>query len=388
MSSGVGGVTLVTGGAGFIGSHLVDALVERGARVRVLDSLDPQVHGDDATEPTLIAGHVAAGRVEFIRGDVTDRAAVAAALDGVDTVFHQAAAVGVGQSMYRIADYVHANSYGAAVLLEAMIARKDTIRRAVVASSMSIYGEGAYRCDEHGDVAPELRTARRMAAGDYAVHCPVCDAPVRPLPTPESKPLRPTSVYAVTKRDHEELFLSVGAAYGIPAVALRYFNVYGPRQSLDNPYTGVAAIFASRLLNDRPPLIFEDGRQSRDFVHVSDIVTANLRALESDAAVGGAYNVGTGRSLDLRDMVAALRDQLGGPAPEYVGKFRQGDIRHCFADTARAKDELGFEASVAFEDGIDDLAAWARQQEPTDRVDQATGELDQAGLTVEARDEA
>jgi dTDP-L-rhamnose 4-epimerase len=221
-----------------------------------------------------------------------------------------------------------------------------------------------------------------MAAGDYEVHCPLCDAPVKPLPTPESKPLRPTSVYAVTKRDHEELFLAVGAAYGIPAVALRYFNVYGPRQSLNNPYTGVAAIFASRLLSDRPPLIFEDGRQSRDFVHVSDIVAANLRALDSDAAVGGAFNIGTGRSLNLRDMVAALRDQLGGPEPEYVGKFRQGDIRHCFADTTRAKEKLGFEAAVPFEDGIEDLAAWAREQEPEDRVAQAAGELDKAGLTV------
>ncbi len=376
-------LTLVTGGAGFIGSHLVDALVERGTRVRVLDSLDPQVHGDDATEPTLIADHVAAGRVEFVRGDVCDPATVTAALDGVDAVFHQAAAVGVGQSMYRIADYVRANTLGAAVLLEAMVARKDAIRRAVVASSMSIYGEGAYRCQEHGNVAPELRNDRHMAAGDYEMHCPVCEAVVAPIPTAELKQLRPTSVYAVTKRDHEELFLTVGGAYGIPTVALRYFNVYGPRQSLNNPYTGVAAIFASRLLNDRPPLIFEDGRQSRDFVHVSDIVAANLRALDSDEAVGGAYNVGTGRSLNLRDMVAALRDQLGGPEPEYVGRFRQGDIRHCFADTRRAREELGFEAAVAFEDGMDDLAAWARQQEPEDRVDQATGELEQAGLTIE-----
>lgn len=381
-------ITLVTGGAGFIGSHLVDALVEQGRRVRVLDSLDPQVHGDDATTPTLIADHVDAGRAEFVHGDVTDRAAVDAALDGVDTVFHHAAAVGVGQSMYRIADYVRANTLGGAVLLEAMVARRDAIRRAVVASSMSIYGEGRYRCADHGDVAPPLRGPGQLAAGDFEVHCPVCGRVVEPMPTPESKPLQPTSVYAVTKRDHEELFLSVGAAYDIPTVALRYFNVYGPRQSLDNPYTGVAAIFASRLLNDRPPLIFEDGRQSRDFVHVRDIVAANLRAMESEDAVGGAYNIGTGRSLSLRDMVAALRDQLGGPDAEYVGRFRQGDIRHCYADTTRARDELGFEAQVTFEDGIDDLAAWAREQSPEDRVDQATGELEEAGLTVQAAEGA
>lgn len=375
-------ITLVTGGAGFIGSHLVDALVERGDRVRVLDSLDPQVHGDDPT-PTLIAGHVDSGRVEFVRGDVTDRDAVETALDGVSTVFHQAAAVGVGQSMYRIADYVRANTLGAAVLLEAMVERRERIRRVVVASSMSIYGEGHYRCAEHGDVAPPLRGEEQLAAGDYEMHCPTCHRVVVPAPTPESKPLQPTSVYAVTKRDHEELFLSVGAAYGIPTVALRYFNVYGPRQSLNNPYTGVAAIFASRLLNGRPPLIFEDGLQSRDFVHVSDIVAANLRALDRDEAVGGAYNIGTGRSLNLRDMVEALRERLGGPEPEYVDRFRQGDIRHCFADTTRAGAELAFETSVAFEDGIDDLAAWAREQSPEDRVAQATSELDEAGLTVE-----
>lgn len=376
------GLTLVTGGAGFIGSHLVDALVERGAPVRVLDSLDPQVHGDAGT-PTLIADHVEAGRVELVHGDVTDRDAVDAALDGIDTVFHHAAAVGVGQSMYRIADYVRANTLGAAVLLEAMVGRRDRIRRAVVASSMSVYGEGRYRCAEHGDVAPPLRDVERLAAGDFEMHCPVCGLVVEALPTPESKPLQPTSVYAVTKRDHEELFLAVGAAYGIPTVALRYFNVYGPRQSLSNPYTGVAAIFASRLLNGRPPLVFEDGRQSRDFVHVSDIVAANLRALESDAAVGRAYNVGTGRSLSLRDMVAALRDQLGGPEPEYVGRFRQGDIRHCFADTVRARRELGFQAQVIFEEGIDDLAIWAREQEPEDRVGQATSELEDAGLVID-----
>lgn len=377
------GVTLVTGGAGFIGSHLVDALVDRGDRVRVLDRLDPQVHGDDA-RPALIASHIDAGRVEFIRGDVGDRKTVDSALDGVEQVLHQAAVVGVGQSMYRIADYVRANTLGGAVLLEALVERRDRIRRVVVASSMSIYGEGRYHCPDHGDVAPPLRMADQLAGGDYAVHCPVCSLDVEARPTPESKPLRPTSVYAVTKRDHEELFLSVGAAYGIATVALRYFNVYGPRQSMDNPYTGVAAIFAARLLNDRPPLIFEDGLQSRDFVHVRDIVAANLAALSSDSAVGSAYNVGTGRPLSLREMVAALRSRLGGPPPGYVGRFRHGDIRHCFADTRRARDELGFEAAVRFEDGIDDLAAWAREQSPEDQVDRAAGELEDAGLTVAA----
>jgi dTDP-L-rhamnose 4-epimerase len=373
---------LVTGGAGFIGSHVVDALVERGEGVRVLDSLDPQVHGQGATEPRLILDHVAAGRVEFMHGDVADPAAVDAALDGVDVVFHLAAAVGVGQSMYRMADYVRANSLGAAVLLEAMARRRSQLRRAVVASSMSIYGEGRYRCPDHGDVAPPLRGPAQLERRDYDMHCPICGSVIAALPTPETKLLGPTSVYAVTKRDQEELFLSVGAAYDIPTVALRFFNVYGPRQSLGNPYTGVAAIFASRLLNGRPPLIFEDGRQSRDFIHVSDIVRAGLLALENDDAVGRAHNVGTGRSLSLLDMVDALRERLGGPEPELVERFRQGDIRHCFADTTRARDRLGFEARVRFEDGIQDLAEWARGQEPEDRTDVARNELDSAGLTI------
>jgi dTDP-L-rhamnose 4-epimerase len=230
-------------------------------------------------------------------------------------------------------------------------------------------------------VTPPLRSGKQLAEGEYEMHCPHCGREVKAAPTPESKALQPTSVYAVTKRDHEELFLSVGEAYGIPTVALRYFNVYGPRQSLSNPYTGVAAIFASRLLNGRPPLIFEDGAQSRDFVHVSDIVRANLLAL-STMEGGRVFNVGTGRSLSLLEMVASLRERLGGPAPEVVGRFRQGDIRHCFADVNRARDELGFEAKLRFEDGIEDLAAWARNQEAEDRVEQARSELEDAGLTV------
>lgn len=373
---------LVTGGAGFIGSHLVDALVERGEEVRVLDDLEAQVHGESADGPALIRDHVESGRVDFVKGDVRDPETVREALEGVNVVFHQAAAVGVGQSMYEISDYVSSNSLGAAVLLE-MIVREDLpIRKMVVASSMSIYGEGKYRCPEHGHVNPPLRTEEQFEAGDWEMHCPECGAVVEPLPTDETKPVEPTSVYAITKRDHEELFLTVGQAYDIPTVALRYFNVYGPRQSLNNPYTGVAAIFTSRLLNDNYPLIFEDGRQSRDFIHVSDIVRANLLALDRDAAEGRVYNVGTGRRLDLLEMVDALRAEIGGPEPEIVGKYRKGDIRHCYADISRIRDELGFEPQVSFEEGIDDLADWAADQEAEDRVAQATDELESAGLTV------
>ena len=375
------GSVLVTGGAGFIGSHLVDALVDRGARVRVLDNLDAQVHGNGGG-PELIAEHVRSDRVEFLRGDVRDPDMVDRALEGVDAVFHQAAAVGVGQSMYRIADYVASNSLGAAVLLERIIARDQPLEKMVVASSMSIYGEGKYECPSHGTVHPGLRSEEQFRRGQWEVECPECGAEMSPMPTDEAKRIEPTSVYAITKRDHEELFLTVGDAYEIPTVALRYFNVYGPRQSLDNPYTGVAAIFTSRLLNDQPPIVFEDGQQSRDFVHVSDIARANLLALESDEANGRAYNVGTGRRLNLLQMIDALRDHLGGPEPEIVGEFRKGDIRYCYADVSRISEDLGFEARVPFEDGIDDLASWASEEEPADRVEQATEELKTAGLTV------
>lgn len=373
---------LVTGGAGFIGSHLVDALVERGEKIRVLDSLDAQVHGNGTGRPALIEDHVAAGRVEFLKGDVRDPDVVDEALEGIEVVFHQAAAVGVGQSMYRIADYVGSNSVGAAVLLERIVHGDAPVRKMIVASSMSIYGEGKYRCARHGIVHPPLRTADQFQRGEWEMQCPECGQELEPLPTDEGKPVDPTSVYAITKRDHEELFLTVGKAYDIPTVALRYFNVYGPRQSLGNPYTGVAAIFTSRLLNGQPPLVFEDGRQSRDFIHVSDIVRANLLALDSEEANGRVYNVGTGRRLDLLEMIDALRERLGGPEPKIVGKFRKGDIRHCYGDIGRIEEELGFEPRVPFEDGIEDLAAWAADQEPEDRVAEATRELEAAGLTV------
>ncbi len=372
---------LVTGGAGFIGSHLVDALVAQGHAVRVLDNLDPQVHGN-TDGPVSIAGHVESGAVEFVLGDVRDAAAVRSAIDGVDMVTHQAAAVGVGQSMYRIADYVRANCEGTGVLLQAIIERDRPLERLVVASSMSIYGEGQYRCDEHGTMHPPLRSEEQLRDGDWEMRCPVCGSALDPEPTAETKPLHPTSVYAVTKRDQEELCLSVGGAYGIPTVALRYFNVYGPRQSLDNPYTGVAAIFTCRLLNDRPPVVFADGVPSRDFVHVSDIIQANVRALEPGRGDGEAINIATGRSLGLQELTAALRARLGGPEPEYVGRFRKGDIRHCFGDPTKARELLDFETSIRFEDGIDDLAAWADGQEAVDRIDEARRELEAAGLTV------
>jgi dTDP-L-rhamnose 4-epimerase len=364
---------LVTGGAGFIGSHLVKELCARGDEVVVLDSLDAQVH--QGAEPTIPEG------VRLIEGDVGDREALDDALTGVDRIVHLAAVVGVGQSMYEIDRYVRRNTMATATMLEHIVEHRRDIARLVVASSMSIYGEGEYVCEEHGRAAPYPRREAQLAARQWECVCPDCGRVLAPVPTSERKPLIPTSVYAVTKRDHEELCLTVGAAYGIPAVALRFFNVYGPGQALSNPYTGVAAIFASRLLNDRPPLVFEDGLQSRDFIHVSDIVRGLLLALESDTAVGQAVNLGTGRVSTVLDVAHALAKGLGMEIePELQQTYRAGDIRHCFADTTLARDVLGFEAQTQLEDGMAALVAWLRDQEAVDMVDAAARELAARGL--------
>jgi dTDP-L-rhamnose 4-epimerase len=366
---------LVTGGAGFIGSHLVDALVAAGHRVRVLDSLDAQVHGAGAKRPAHLHP-----KAELLVGDVRDRKAVARALDGVEVVFHEAAAVGVGQSMYQIEHYVSVNAVGAAVLLEGIVERRSQLRKVVVASSMSIYGEGAYRAPDGRIVHPPLRSEADLAARRFELFFE--GEELVPLGTPEETPLQPTSIYAITKRDHEEMFLAVGAAYGIPVVALRYFNVYGPRQALSNPYTGVVAIFSSRLLNRKPPPVYEDGLQTRDFVHVSDIVQANLLALEQDAANGRVYNVGTGRATSVLQVAEALSELLDyGEPPAVLGKYRAGDIRHCAADISRIQRELGYRPQVAFADGLRELLAWLRTQAADDAVDAASRELAARGLT-------
>lgn len=361
---------LVTGGAGFIGSHLVDELIKRDHRVRILDALVSQVHEDGQPEHLNPAA-------EFIRGDVNDAGLVAKSLDGIEVVFHEAAEVGVGQSMYEVDRYVRANDLGTAVLLEQIIKRRSQIKKLIVASSMSIYGEGAYNCGSCGLVYPQLRENDQLLERRWEMECPNCKAPLTPSATREDKPLFPTSIYAITKQDQEQFCLVIGRAYGIPTVALRYFNVYGPRQALSNPYTGVCAIFSSRLLNDQPPMIFEDGAQTRDFVHVSDIVQANLKALESDRANYLPVNVGTGTATSIREVTELLSSGLGkNLKPEIVGKYREGDIRHCVADISRARNLLGYEPQVTLENGIPELLSWVRQQTPTDQVVKATAELE------------
>lgn len=361
---------LVTGGAGFIGSHLVDALVRRGDAVRVLDSLIDQAH------PTGHARFLSPD-AELIVGDLRDRTTVDRALDSVTVVWHQGGMVGNGQSMYDVRRYIDVNAVGTATLLEAMLARRAQFRRLVVASSMVVYGDGAYQCSEHGRVAGVIRPLERLRRGAWEPICPRCGQDVAPVPTPEDHPREPTSTYAISKRDQEELALVLGRAHGLPTVVLRYLNTYGSRQSLGNPYTGVAAIIATRLLNGRPPLIFEDGRQRRDFVHVSDVVQANLAAADAgEAGLYEAYNVGTGRSVTVLELASLIARGLGveaeiGPS----GEFRVGDIRHCFADVSRAKARLGWQARRELAGGIAELLEWAAGEKPEDRTDGANAEL-------------
>lgn len=365
---------LVTGGAGFIGSHLVDALVQQGHAVRVLDVFDAQVHG--TRRPDYLNPHA-----EYLEGDVRDRAILRRALGGVEVVFHFAAAVGVGQSMYQIENYVSANVLGTAILLDVLVNDAMKLKRLVVASSMSIYGEGQYRCERCGPVVPTVRPTEQLRARRWEAACPRCGASTIAQPTSEEKPLIPTSVYAVSKRDQEELCLSVGRGYSIPTVALRFFNVYGPRQALSNPYTGVCAIFSARIKNRKPPMLFEDGLQSRDFINVRDIVQANLLVMTHPQALDQAFNVGTGRPTTILEVVRILSTLYGVPIePEITQKYRAGDIRHCVADITKLR-ALGFTPSVDLASGMGELVAWGRQVSAEDRVEEAARELEVRGLT-------
>ncbi|MHB1122017.1 MAG: NAD-dependent epimerase/dehydratase family protein [Ramlibacter sp.] len=367
---------LITGGAGFIGSHLADELLASGYRVRVLDTLEAQVHGEARRRPDYLDP-----QVEVIVGDVCDKEAVRKALHGVDAVYHFAAAVGVGQSMYEIAHYTRVNNLGTAVLLEALVAKP--VERLVVASSMSLYGEGLYR-NARGEVKPGgERTLEQLKRGDWELH-DADGSVLAPVPTPETKQPALASVYALSKYDQERLCLMVGRAYNIPTVALRFFNAYGPRQALSNPYTGVLAIFAARLLNDSPPKIFEDGLQQRDFVSVYDVARGCRLALETEAAAGDVFNIGSGQPLTVRDVAARLARVMGKEKiePEIVGKYRVGDIRHCFADIGKAQRVLGYTPQVTLDNGMAELAAWLESQAAVDRVAQASAELAARGLTV------
>jgi dTDP-L-rhamnose 4-epimerase len=367
---------LITGGAGFIGSHVADELLRSGYRVRALDNLSPQVHGPEGKRPAYLADDI-----ELQIGDVRNPDAVTKALEGVSAVFHFAAAVGVGQSMYELAHYTEVNNLGTAVLLEALIDRP--VKKLIVASSMSIYGEGMYRNTRGEQVPGADRTVEQLKRAEWELRDENGDV-LQPIPTPEEKMPSLASVYALSKFDQEKMCLMVGRAYGIPTVALRFFNVFGTRQALSNPYTGVLAIFASRYLNDNPPMIFEDGQQQRDFVSVLDVARACRLSLEKDEANGNAINIGSGNSYKVTEVAAEMAKALGKERlqPQIAGKYRVGDIRHCFSDISLARKLLGFQPQVSLREGIAEITEWLAEQTASDRVEQASAELAARGLTI------
>jgi dTDP-L-rhamnose 4-epimerase len=367
---------LITGGAGLIGSHAADLLAREGWSVRILDNLEPQTHRSG--KPAWIHP-----QAEFICGDLTDRATIRAAMQGIDVIFHQGA---YGGYMPEIAKYVHVNSFGTAQMLE--VIREDAlpIRKIVVASSQAVYSEGAARCPAHGLVFPAVRPVEQLREGDWTVHCPVCGAPTASAPTPECAPIGGETVYGLTKVDQEKLVLLWGRQTGIPTVALRYSCTFGPRQSIFNPYTGVIAIFCTRLLNGLAPVLFEDGEQTRDFSFVEDIARANLLAAESDALDGLPVNVGSGRGVSIREVAAQIADALGiRIAPEVNGEFRPGEMRHLTSDTARIR-AAGYAPQVDLATGIGRYLDWIRaQSDVKDYFSEAADILRKKGIVHRAQ---
>ncbi|MGI8819518.1 MAG: NAD-dependent epimerase/dehydratase family protein [Chthoniobacterales bacterium] len=343
---------LVTGGAGLIGSHLVDLLVREGWTVRILDNLEPNTH--KLGKPAWVNR-----AAEFVEGDLRDRPTMAAALQAIDVVFHQAA---YGGYMPEIAKYVEVNSFGTAQLLE--IIREDNlpIQKIVVASSQAVYSEGAANCPEHDLVFPRVRPVEQLRAGDWTVHCPICDQPTTSVPTPENAPVGGETVYGLTKVDQEKLVLLWGKQAGVPTVALRYSCTFGPRQSIFNPYTGVIAIFCTRLLNDLPPVLYEDGEQTRDFSFVEDIARANLLAATTDKLDGLPVNVGSGKGVTIREVAEQISEVLGiRIAPEAKGEFRPGEMRHLTSGTDRIR-AAGYQPQVDLAAGIGRYIDWIRGQ--------------------------
>lgn len=363
---------LITGGAGFVGSHLTDRFVSMGHEAVVYDSFEPQVHPmmpDYLNEEAI-----------YVNADIRDEDNLREQVLDADIIFHEAALVGVGQSMYQIQRYMDVNTSSTAKLLDILANTEHHVKKLVVASSMSIYGEGKYSCLQCGEVHPSLRSIEQLESRLWEMKCPKCNDTVVPVPTDESKPLQPTSIYAISKRDQEEMCMVIGRAYGIPTTALRYFNIYGPRQALSNPYTGVCAIFLSRIKNDHPPLIFEDGLQTRDFVSVHDIVQANLLVMEKARTNYEIYNVGTGSPTPIKDIAGILSKLFHKDLdPTIMNRYRAGDIRHCYADITKIK-KLGYAPEISFEDGMLELAEWGKNREAIDKSDAAYSELNERGL--------
>ncbi|WP_147148446.1 NAD-dependent epimerase/dehydratase family protein [Reyranella soli] len=377
---------LITGGAGFIGSHLVDELLKRGFEVTVLDCLLPQIHGDAemAADGWPVYLDRAARR---IKGNILDDGVFVSSLDGITHLVHLAASVGVGQSMTNIADYTRNNTMATAIMLDVLSRSGHGVERIAVASSMSVYGEGEYwSAAAKTSLAPPLRSDEQLRRRSWELtrEGDGSTETLEPVPTKEEKPLHPASIYAINKRDHEEMFLTVGRALGIPTTALRLFNAYGSRQALSNPYTGVAAIFISRLLNGEPPLVFEDGEQQRDFVHVKDVAEAFATVLESDKRIWGAFNVGSGRSVSVNSIARTLARLLRkNIAPRVLNQYRVGDIRHCFADVSRIAETYAFRPRRDFEGGMEELISWVTTaRKPIDRSSRSMAELSHGRMVV------
>lgn len=365
---------LVTGGAGFIGSHITDKLINDGFNVTILDNLDDQVHQGKA--PVYLNP-----KAKFIKGDVTSEEDLKLALENIEVIYHKAAVVGVGQSMYQIERYIFNNSYGTAKLLNFLANNKHKVKRLIVASSMSAYGEGLYNCPKCGLVRPNLREDLQMNQNDWELHCENCEMYITPIPISEKDSFKSTSIYAVSKQSQEDMVMIFGKSYGIPATALRYFNVYGPRQSLSNPYTGVAAIFLSRLKNDKPPIIYEDGLQSRDFVSVYDIADLNVSIMENEKSWGDVFNVGNGIPITIKGIARVLNKLLGkNIEPTITKEFRSGDVRHCFANVEKLKSKLGWSPKWNFTSGMEDLIKWGKDEAAEDLFNQANQELISKGL--------
>jgi dTDP-L-rhamnose 4-epimerase len=366
---------LVTGGAGFIGSHLVDGLISRGYKVRVLDNLYKQIH------PTGKLPTYFNKKAEFIKGDVTKRLDFEKALIDIDAVYHFASAVGVGQSMYEIEHYVKVNSLGTAILLDILANQKHTVKKIIVAASMSSYGEGTYMCSKCGLVRPPLRDETKLRKQDFEVYCPNCGLLVKPVPTSEESKQNSNSIYAIGKKNQEEMVMNIGEAYNIPSVAVRYFNVYGPRQSLSNPYNGVVAIFMSRIKNKKPVVINEDGSQTRDFVNVKDVTLANIAVLENDKANYQIFNIGSGKPVTIIDVASILGKLFkSNIKPEISLKIRKLDVKHCYADITKIKKLVGWKPEVNFKEGLMEVIDWSKNEKAIDLVDLAMKELEKRGL--------
>jgi dTDP-L-rhamnose 4-epimerase len=349
---------LITGGAGFIGSYTARALLARGHDVTVLDNFSEQVHTRD--RGASFTWSTIKDAVSLVEADVRDRRTLEEVAPGFDAILHLAAETGTGQSMYAVAHYCDVNVGGTANLMEALVRRRGRVQRVVVASSRAVYGEGRYRCSVHGDVYPTARAAADMQAGRFEPTCPACGGAAAVQATHEDAILRPASVYAVTKLSQEQLVLAVGASIGLPSVALRYQNVYGPGQSLHNPYTGILSIFSTEMRAGRDIEIFEDGLESRDFVHVEDVARVNVACLEADTGAGLPVNVGTGQATTVMDVARTLRETYASSSGIRVsGRYRAGDIRHNFASVDRLRAMLGFAPAIPFASGVAGFCAWA-----------------------------